>query len=880
MKKQLSLLSTLLGAVILLLALWEIVLAAAILKNDGTTLDEGETTTILNSKLQVSDINLPGEIYTFTINPIPADGTLFKNGLPLTTDSTFTQIDIDNNIITYTHDGNDLTTSDGFGFIVKNITGTSLFTDTFLFTITPINDPPTAVPDTLRVFEGANVTVTEDGNSSLVDNDTDPEDQGTLTTTTSAIIDPSTGSVTIGSSGSFDYAHNDNEVFIDSFTYRVCDDEPSCTDGSVTVIITPVVDIAPIINPHSLNINENSSNNDLVGTVVVTDTEVDTGYDTLTYTITSGNQNNAFSLNQTTGEVRVNNENELNHETNSSITLTVQVEDLANGSDSAIITIFVNDINEPPDIPTGQSFNIDENSNTNDIVDNVAASDIDDGDQISYEILGGNIGGAFKIIATTGQLRVANGSQLDYETRDTYSLNIQVMDDGNGNLINAATVTVHINPINEEPSISNQTLDIDENSANSANVGVIAASDPEVDDPNQTDSLQFAILSGNDSNAFLLNSGNGQITVNDTTALDHETTDQFILTVVVTDTGTLNDTATITIDVNDINEAPTITPDQSFSIPENSINSTLIGPISADDEDDGDDVFFSITGGNIDNAFDINVNSGEITVTNMTALDFETNPTFVLSIEATDGSLPVTDAITISLTNVNETPFITSGQTFTVTGNSNIDTIVGTVDADDPDAGDILNYTIESGNINQAFKIDSFGEISVKTSSALDFDTRPIFTLAIRVTDILGKTYDESVQINLTAPPIYYVHIPLILNNFHPEEPNNNCSQSYSISTNLTHTFSPDDTEDWYKFTLPKTKNNVQAILSNYIPAGQIIAYKGNCTNPQFIMNNGSSGTTKVLNLGTLSAGTYYIRIFTDVPSDTLPAYNLKIVTP
>lgn len=54
-------------------------------------------------------------------------------------------------------------------------------------------------------------------------------------------------------------------------------------------------------------------------------------------------------------------------------------------------------------------------------------------------------------------------------------------------------------------------------------------------EPGQTKS--FAIVSGNINNAFKINATTGQLTVNNATALNHETTPQFSVVVAVTDNG-------------------------------------------------------------------------------------------------------------------------------------------------------------------------------------------------------------------------------------------------------------------------------------------------------------------------------------------------------
>ncbi|UCH49236.1 MAG: DUF4347 domain-containing protein, partial [Betaproteobacteria bacterium] len=72
--------------------------------------------------------------------------------------------------------------------------------------------------------------------------------------------------------------------------------------------------------------------------------------------------------------------------------------------------------------------------------------------------------------------------------------------------------------------------------------------------------LSYSITAGNTGNAFNIDTSTGQITVADSNVLDFDTTPTFVLTVHVQDTVTLlADTATVTINLNDVNIAPVLT---------------------------------------------------------------------------------------------------------------------------------------------------------------------------------------------------------------------------------------------------------------------------------------------------------------------------------
>ena len=135
----------------------------------------------------------------------------------------------------------------------------------------------------------------------------------------------------------------------------------------------------------------------------------------------------------------------------------------------------------------------------------------------------------------------------------------------------------------------------------------------------------------------------------------------------MTDDGTppLSGTATITVNLTDVNEAPVVDP-ATFTVAENSADGTAVGTVTFTDADAGQTHTFAITAGNTGGAFAIDPATGAITVADSAALDFETTPTFALTVEVTDDGTPPlsgTATITVNLTDVNEAPSITAPAT-------------------------------------------------------------------------------------------------------------------------------------------------------------------------------------------------------------------------
>jgi len=201
-------------------------------------------------------------------------------------------------------------------------------------------------------------------------------------------------------------------------------------------------------------------------------------------------------------------------------------------------------------------------------------------------------------------------------------------------------------------------------------------------------------------------------------------------------------------------ENPPILNDSTFTLAENSTNGTVIGTLKATDQD-GDTLTYSIIGGNTDQAFGLDASTGGLTVASNVALDFESIPVFSLIVQVSDGALSDSATVTINLTDVdedstttNQAPTITAA-TYSIAENSVNGTVLGTVEASDPD-GDTLTYVIVSGNDAEGFSLDSeSGELTVSTSSALDFETTPTYSLGIEVSD--GALSDVAIfTINLT----------------------------------------------------------------------------------------------------------------------------------
>ena len=146
----------------------------SIAANSTLTLLEGTETTITSSQLNEGDPDDSGSALTYTVTSDVSHGTLYKSGQQLSSQSTFTQQDVNDGIITYMHDGTQ-TTSDSFGFSLSDggEDGAEPYSGTFSISITPVNDKTTTYDQTYDVDEnsengtqiGTVVTYDEEGDT-------------------------------------------------------------------------------------------------------------------------------------------------------------------------------------------------------------------------------------------------------------------------------------------------------------------------------------------------------------------------------------------------------------------------------------------------------------------------------------------------------------------------------------------------------------------------------------------------------------------------------------------------------------------------------------------------------------------------------------------
>ena len=462
--------------------------------------------------------------------------------------------------------------SDTLTITSTDSTGTA-DTDNLSITVTAVNDTPT------DLSLSANQVAENAANGTTVGtvSGTDPDagDTKTYSFTDSAggrfAINSSTGEITVADGSLLDYEAATSH----SVTVRVTDSGGLTYDETFTINLTNVNETPTDLSLSSNTVAENAANGTVIGTVSGTDP--DSG-DTKTYSFTNS-AGGRFAINSSTGEITVADGSLLNYEAATSHNVTVRVTDVGGLTYDEMFTINVTDVNETPTDLSLSANTITENAATGTIIGTVTGTDPDIGDTKTYSLTD-SAGGRFSIHSATGQISVANSSLLDYEAATSHTVTVRVMD--GGGLTYDEMFTINLINVNETPTdlaLSSNT--VAEMAANGTVVGTASTTDPDAGD------TQTYQLTDDAGGRFAIDSATGEITVMDGSLLCYEDAPSHTVTVRVTDAGGLTYDETFTINLTDVNEAPTGS-DATITINEDTSHALTVADFGFSDMDAGD----------------------------------------------------------------------------------------------------------------------------------------------------------------------------------------------------------------------------------------------------------------------------------------------------
>ena len=343
----------------------------------------------------------------------------------------------------------------------------------------------------------------------------------------------------------------------------------------------------------------------------------------------------------------------------------------------------------------------------------------------------------------------------------------KVVGDGaaGGNTSTEYTATVNVIPVNDKPSVADVAFAVNELDK-AVSGGPIVITDVANERNKDTYTYKLVNVTGSDyaafNNTFEISKSSDQnatIKVKNGAVLDYKAKKEYVVYATVTDDAATasgngkqtSDQFKITVTVKNQNDAPTIG-DQTFTIAEKQADGkiwpqgTSVGIVTTASDPDDDPLTYSVVTTGV--PFKFNNGSNELVITDGSMLDFETKPTWTFKVKVTDPSdAYATATVTVTLKDVNEPieePVLP--REYSVKENTDEHPAVtsfGTFEVFDPDAGDVLTYSITGAltdAADAAIALNDLSDIFVLKETKNTNGTR---TVSINVKDASLLDYEK-----------------------------------------------------------------------------------------------------------------------------------------
>ena len=433
------------------------------------------------------------------------------------------------------------------------------------------------------------------------------------------------------------------------------------------------------------------------------------------------------------------------------------------------VSITVSEVDDPPVFTSfggasSTSLSVKENQKS---VADLNGTDAENS-ALSYSIDSTSVDSSFfDINSTSGNLRFKYAPNyerpFDADANNTYEVVVVVYEDGNPNNKDTLTLTVVVTNDSDPPEIigrSEVTVFMDEDSnPTSWRDPDLNASDPD------GGILTWSILSNASRGTATFTSASKPPILTYSPNLDFNGTDAFTLK--VTDPTGLSDEIIVTVEVANINDAPSFSTPNVVSVFENQLS---VLDVNVSDADSGDIHTFSLSQSEYDGAlFDINATTGVLTF--LASPNFEANSSlngnnlFTVKVLVTDNTveaIPVEELIQVTVLDSNDAPVFTSHN-----GNSSVSLMIpenqlfiADVNVTDED-GDAFTFSL-GGTEKDFFDINTTGSLSFITSA--DYESNAsvsrnhIYNLEVNATDgtaVVSQMFTIQITNLNDTPPLY-----------------------------------------------------------------------------------------------------------------------------
>src|SRR5690554_6756942 len=496
-------------------------------------------------------------------------------------------------------------------------------TATLTITVSPVNDAPVAVDDAISIAEDTVFTSTV----SLLANDSDVD--SSFTAVAGTYTTAQGGTIVIAADGQYVYTPKANFNGTDTVDYTITDG--SLTDtGTLTIVVTPVND-APVAMNDAISIVEDTIFTSTVS-LLANDSDVDSSFTAVSGTYTTA-QGGTISIATDGSYVYT---PALNFTGTDSVDYTITDGSL---TDTTTLTITVSPVNDAPVLSfTNTLTNIAENSAMAGMVVTDANATDAEGEMLTYSL--NNMDGYYSIDPATGIVTLTQaGADWVNAGNDLPAVSVTVTD-GTTPVTGTAAMPL-TSLVNDAPVAMNDAISIVEDTIFTSTVSLLANDSDE--------ESAITVIAGTYTTAqggTISIATDGSYTY--TPALNFTGTDSVDYT--ITD-GSLTDTATLTITVSPVNDAP-VAVDDAISIAEDTVFTSTVSLLANDSDVDSSftavaGTYTTAQGGTIVIAAD-----GQYVYTPKANF----NGTDTVDYTITDGSLTDTGTLTIVVTPVNDAP--------------------------------------------------------------------------------------------------------------------------------------------------------------------------------------------------------------------------------
>ena len=497
---------------------------APVAADDAVTTDEDTAVTI---NVLTNDNDVDGDALTVNAVTQGANGTVAINA---------------DNTVTYTPNAN-FNGQDTFTYTIDDGNG-GTDTATVTVTINAVNDAPDAVNDIANTAEDTAVNITVLANDVDVDGDA---------LTVNAVTQGANGTVVINADNTVTYTPDNNFTGQDTFTYTISDGNGGTDTATVTVNVNAVNDNPDAVNDNAVTDEDTA----VVINVLANDNDID------------GDPLNVVNVTQgANGTVVINADNTVTYTPNANFngqdTFTYTIDDGTN-TDTATVTVTVNPINDAP-IATDDVVTTNEDTA---IAINVLANDNDvDGDALTVNAITNQPANGAVVINADNTITYTPNA--NFNGQDTFEYQVT---DGNGGF-DTATVTVNITAANDAPDAVDDVRTTNEDTAIDID---IVANDNDVDG----DALTISAITNQPANGAVAINANNTVTYTPNANFNGQDTFEYQ----VTDGNGGFDTATVTINVTPVNDAPDAIDDAATTANNTAVT---VGVLNNDVDVDGD----------------------------------------------------------------------------------------------------------------------------------------------------------------------------------------------------------------------------------------------------------------------------------------------------